>query len=237
VASHSWEHRRIHTLTPSAFRRDVQKSKDALEQITGEAVVGFRAPTFSIVRQTAWAIDILAELGMLYDSSIYPVWHDRYGIPEAPRNPFRVRGGGHTLLEIPPATWQVLNSNVPVGGGGYFRLFPLWLLERAWQQRRRSAFPTVTMLYFHPWEFDARQARLPLGRLSRFRTYVGLHRSRARLSSFLSRQPRGLSLRALDVAHELALCTLPLFDMSKTPIAVAQQPRVRIEDNVQPALG
>src|SRR5207248_1508972 len=174
VGSHSWGHRRVHTQTPRSFREDVRQSKDALEQVTGQAVVGYRAPTFSVVRQTAWALDVLAELGLAYDSSVYPVRHDRYGVPGAPRVPFLARGERHAILEIPPATWRVLGANVPTGGGGYFRLFPLWLMERALRQVARTCQPAVAMLYFHPWEFDPGQPRLPLGLLSRFRTYVGL---------------------------------------------------------------
>src|SRR5438067_4975912 len=123
VASHSWDHQRVHRLTPAQFRADVRRSKDALEQVTGERVVGYRAPTFSVVRQTAWALDVLAEEGMLYDSSVYPVRHDRYGVPGAPRSPFLARGVRHTLLELPPATLRLFGVNAPMGGGGYFPLF------------------------------------------------------------------------------------------------------------------
>ena len=200
VASHSWDHQRVHNFTPATFREDVRQSKDALEQVTGEAVVGFRAPTFSVVRQTAFALDVLAELGMRYDSSIYPVRHDRYGVPDAPRWPFRARGGSSTLLELPPATWRVLGANLPVGGGGYFRLFPLAVMERGIRQTMRQGQPPVVMLYFHPWEFDPEQQRLPLRRLNRFRTYVGLSRSRARLTRLLDRHD---FQRAVDVAAEL----------------------------------
>ena len=112
-------------MTPEPFREDVRRSKDALEQVTGEAVVGYRAPTFSIVRRTAWALDVLAELGLLYDSSIYPVRHDRYGVPDAPRAPFLARGPRHAdpgaAAGDPARCW---GSNLPVGGGGYFRLLP-----------------------------------------------------------------------------------------------------------------
>jgi polysaccharide deacetylase family protein (PEP-CTERM system associated) len=200
VASHSWDHQRVHSFTPETFREDVHRGKDALEQITGEAVVGFRAPTFSVVRQTAWALDVLAELGMRYDSSIYPVRHDRYGVPDAPRWPFRVRGSAGPLLELPPATWRVLGANLPVGGGGYFRLFPLAVLERGIRQTARQGQPPVVMLYFHPWEFDPEQERLPLRRLNHFRTYVGLSRSRARLAALLDRH---VFERAVDVATAL----------------------------------
>jgi polysaccharide deacetylase family protein (PEP-CTERM system associated) len=200
VASHSWEHRRIHTLTRETFREDVRKSKDALEQVTGEAVVGYRAPTFSIVRQTAWALDVLAEEGFLYDSSIYPVRHDRYGVPGAPRVPFRACGGSHSILELPPATLRCFGINVPTGGGGYFRLFPLSLIERTIRQIGRQYSPAVVTLYFHPWEFDREQERLPLGLVGRFRTYTGISRSRDRLGVLLS---RGRFVRAREVAERL----------------------------------
>jgi polysaccharide deacetylase family protein (PEP-CTERM system associated) len=201
VASHGWDHRRVHAFTPATFHEDVRKSQDALSQVTGEPVVGYRAPTFSIVPQTAWALDVLAELGMAYDSSIYPVRHDRYGVPRAPRAPFLARGARHTILELPPATLRVLGVNAPMGGGGYFRLFPLALTERAIRQVKNACIPAVAMLYFHPWEFDPGQDRLPLGRLSRFRTYVGIGRTADRLTALLSRHR---CTRAIDVAQQLA---------------------------------
>ncbi len=200
VGSHSWDHRAVHRLTPDEFREDVRKSKDAIEGQTGEAVAGYRAPTFSIGRRTPWAVDILAELGLRYDSSIYPVRHDRYGEPSAPRGPFRVRGEAHTLLEIPPLKWCFAGLNVPAGGGGYFRLFPLALMERGFAQVRRACRPAVSMIYFHPWEFDPDQPRLPLKALSRFRTYVGTRGSRARLRTLLDRHHFA---RAKDVAADI----------------------------------
>jgi polysaccharide deacetylase family protein (PEP-CTERM system associated) len=208
VASHGWDHQRVHNLTPSAFAEDIRRSKDALEQATGERVVGYRAPTFSIVHQTAWAIDVLVEQGIEYDSSVYPVRHDRYGIPLAPRAPFRASGLKHTILEIPPATLRLLGVNVPVGGGGYFRLLPLFVLERALRQVRGDCDPPVAMLYFHPWEFDPEQARLPLRRMRWFRTYVGISRSRARLGLLLGHYE---FTRAVDVAQQLELSALPSF--------------------------
>jgi polysaccharide deacetylase family protein (PEP-CTERM system associated) len=211
VASHGWDHQRVHNFTPATFREDVRQSKDALEQITASPVLGYRAPTFSVVRQTAWALDVLAELGMLYDSSIYPVRHDRYGVPQAPRAPFRAQGVNQALLEIPPVTLRVWSTNIPVGGGGYFRLLPLALMERALRQVREECRPAVAMLYFHPWEFDPRQARLPLGRLSRFRTYVGIFRSRARLTALVARYPKGTFARAVDVAGRLNGQNLPTY--------------------------
>lgn len=200
VASHSWDHQSLHRLTPQTFKEDVKQSKDALEQVTGEEVVGYRAPTFSIVRQTAWALDVLAELGMTYDSSIYPVWHDRYGVPAAPRMPFLAKGTQHTMLELPPATLRLLGTNIPVGGGGYFRLLPLYVMVQALRQMGRDCHPPVAMLYFHPWEFDPEQARLPLDRLNHYRTYVGLQSSRKKLGQLLARYS---FVRARDIASWL----------------------------------
>jgi polysaccharide deacetylase family protein (PEP-CTERM system associated) len=214
VGSHGWDHRRVLALTPCAFREDIRRSKDALEQVTGEPVLGYRAPTFSIMHQTGWALDVLGEMGLLYDSSIYPVRHDRYGVPQAPRGPFRARGRDGEILEIPPATLRFLGVNLPMGGGGYFRIFPLFLLEQAIEQTRRTCSPAVAMLYFHPWEFDPRQTRLPLGFLSRWRTYMGISRSRARLMALLKKYR---FTRAIDVARELEIqrYKLPEFSLAE----------------------
>lgn len=211
VASHGWDHKRILQLTPAQFAEDLRLSKDALEQAAGAAVVGYRAPTFSLVRRTAWALDVMAEAGLLYDSSIYPVRHDRYGVPNAPRAPFLARGVRHAILEIPPATLRVGRAVVPVGGGGYFRLFPLAVMERALAQAARECSPAVAMLYFHPWEFDPDQPRLPLRGVNRFRTYVGLRRSRGRLRRLLAGRQ---FTRAVDVARSLdeSRTSLPEFD-------------------------
>lgn len=212
VASHGWDHRRVHHFSPNSFRADIRRSRQALEQVTGRPVLGYRAPTFSIVRQTAWAVDVLAEEGIVYDSSIYPVRHDRYGVPRAPRGPFLVRGTREALLELPPATLRVCGINTPMGGGGYFRLFPPVFTRWAIRQMRRQPRPAVAHLYFHPWEFDPDQPRLPLGRLSRFRTYVGVRHTRGRLCNLLGRYPFA---RAIDVARWLEphRQVLPCFDL------------------------
>jgi polysaccharide deacetylase family protein (PEP-CTERM system associated) len=211
IASHSWDHRRVHHFSPQAFRDDLLRCKVALEQVTGQAVVGFRAPTFSIVRETAWALDVLAESGFLYDSSIYPVWHDRYGVPGAPRVPFWAHGLRGKILELPPATWRVLGTNIPVGGGGYFRLLPLFFMNRSIAQLGQIE-PRVIMLYFHPWEFDPDQARLPVKKLNGVRTYTGLRSSRKKLARLLT----GHSfVRACDTAADLYRClNLPSHSIS-----------------------
>jgi polysaccharide deacetylase family protein (PEP-CTERM system associated) len=221
VASHSWDHQRLHRLSPEQFREDARRSKRALEDVTGEAVVGYRAPTFSVVQETAWAIDILAEEGYRYDSSIYPIRHDRYGVPKAPRTPFTVWGRQHAMLELPPLTWNVLGARLPVGGGGYFRLFPLWLMKRGIRQMDRLAEPT--MLYFHPWEFDTEQQRLPLGRFNRVRTYLGVRRAPARLAALLAEQ---VGQRAVQVVEQLltrreSLPSFSLLDGGPGPARIA----------------
>lgn len=213
VASHSWAHRRVHHFTPETFREDLRRSRNALEDLTGEAVVGYRAPTFSITRQTAWALDVLAEEGFLYDSSIYPVRHDRYGVPGAPRTPFRARGVERDMLELPPATLRMMGFVLPMGGGGTFRLFPLFLMKKAIAQVGRIDGPPTAMLYFHPWEFDEEQKQLPLGRLSGFRTYHGIAVSRGRLDNLMS--DKTPFVRAIDVVldpHSRA-ASLPSFQV------------------------
>lgn len=216
VGSHSWDHRRVHRFDPNSFRDDLMRSKDALEQVTGERVYGFRAPTFSVMRETGWAIDVLAECGFEYDSSIFPVRHDRYGIPDAPRTPFVAVGAGRELLELPPLTYRVARWNLPVAGGGYFRLFPPAVMRAGLRQAGRAAGPNVAMLYFHPWEFDPDQTRLPLGRLSRWRTYVGVGKTTARLTDLLGRYP---FRRAIDAVRELRTETLPRYRVADSSAA------------------
>ncbi|WP_020474872.1 XrtA system polysaccharide deacetylase [Zavarzinella formosa] len=213
IASHGWDHRRVHRFTPETFREDLRLSKDALEQASGREVIGYRAPTFSVMRETAWAIDVLAESGFQYDSSIFPVKHDRYGVPDAPRFPFMVRGQECSLLELPPVTWRKFGHNIPAAGGGYFRLFPPAIMRAAIRQTLRS--PTgLPILYFHPWEFDPDQPKLPLGRLSRFRTYVGIGKSRKRLQKLLARYgsvPLAEAIKALPVDRG----SLPVFELGE----------------------
>jgi polysaccharide deacetylase family protein (PEP-CTERM system associated) len=200
VASHGWDHRPLVGMTRDAFRKGVRQSQDALQQACGAAVVGFRAPTFSLLRKTAWAVDVLAELGLLYDSSIYPVHHDRYGIPDAPRGPFLAQGNHHEILEMPPATLRIGATNIPVGGGGYFRLLPLPLTKLALYFSRLDRRSGATVLYFHPWEFDPDQPRLPLTPTNRFRTYVGIRHNQRRLLRLIA----GYRFtRAVDLAQRL----------------------------------
>jgi len=203
VGSHGWDHRRVHRFTPESFADDLKQCKAALEQASGQPVLGYRAPTFSVMRETAWAADVLSEAGLRYDSSIFPVRHDRYGVPDAPRTPFWLTGSRGRILELPPVTWRMFGQNVPVAGGGYFRLFPLAFMRAGVNQLAKQS-SSLGMLYFHPWEFDPGQPRLPLGRLSRWRTYVGISKSTARLGRLLDRY-HGRFARAVDVVEKLLI--------------------------------
>lgn len=200
VGSHGWDHRRVHHFDRKTFEADVRRCKEALEQAAGIPVVGYRAPTFSVMRGTGWAVDALAAAGYRYDTSVFPVRHDRYGVPSAPRTPFVAVGQESELLELPPATWRLFGTNLPVAGGGYFRLFPPAVMRLGLRQLRLRTMPAVGMLYFHPWEFDPDQPRLPLGRLKRWWTYVGINQSLPRLDRLLRAYP---SRRAIDVVNGL----------------------------------
>jgi len=188
VASHGYAHRVIYEQSAEAFRDDVRRAKALLEDITGQPVWGYRAPTFSITARSRWALDILAEEGHRYDSSIFPIRHDRYGIPSAPRFIHEVAGSnGRQMIEFPPTTLRVLGCNLPVAGGGYLRLFPVRLVCAALRRVNRKGHPAV--VYFHPWELDPEQPRLPVRGLKRFRHYVNLGRTADKLRYLLRRLP------------------------------------------------
>jgi polysaccharide deacetylase family protein (PEP-CTERM system associated) len=186
IACHGYGHRMIQHLTRQEFELDVTRAKRALEDATGRAVLGYRAPTFSIMHETLWSLDVLAEAGFRYDSSIFPVVHDRYGISDAPRFPHRLRApNGCEITEFPMSTVEILGRRLPVAGGGYFRLFPYGLTRRAITRiNARDGRPA--MVYLHPWEIDPDQPRLPVGPLTRFRHLVNVGRTEARLTRLLS---------------------------------------------------
>jgi len=193
IASHGTNHDRLHRLTPQTFREDLLASKQLLEDQSGAAVIGYRAPTFSVVPQTAWAIDVLLEAGFEYDASIFPVRHPWYGVPDAPDRPFYVQSSadGGRLLEAPALTWSptgllkaaARGKKLPVAGGGYFRLLPLWFMRKGLQQAAASDRPAV--LYFHPWEFDPGFPKMPLSLTGRLRTYTGLASAADRLERIM----------------------------------------------------
>jgi polysaccharide deacetylase family protein (PEP-CTERM system associated) len=198
VASHGYAHQLAHLQTPEVFRDDVRRAKRILEDISGQRVIGYRAPTFSIRRDNWWAYDVLTEEGYNYSSSLYPVSHDFYGMPDAPTSPFRPVTGG--LLEIPLSTIKMFNRNLPCSGGGYFRLLPYpvsrWCIRQAAKQGK-----TPYVFYCHPWEFDAGQPRVAANFKSRFRHYTNIGVMPQRVARMLREFPWTRMDRAF--AHEL----------------------------------
>lgn len=183
VACHSYWHRKVYDLTPEEFRQDTFKAKTLLEDIIGEPVLGYRAPSYSITRKSLWALDILKDMGFTYDSSIFPIYHDLYGIPDAPRFAYEHDNG---LKEYPISTTRILGRKIPVSGGGYFRLFPYGFTRFSLYRinfRDREPF----IFYLHPWELDPGQPRINNARLlSRFRHYNNLNKTERRFRKLLS---------------------------------------------------
>ena len=183
LASHGYGHERASDLTEEAFFVDIDSAKKLLEDISGHEVKGYRAPSFSIGEGNLWAFDCLERAGYRYSSSIYPIKHDHYGMPDAPRFAHQIRAG---LLEVPVTTARIFDRNWPASGGGYFRLFPYavsrWLLTQVNQGDTESA-----VFYFHPWEIDHDQPRIPgINAKTRFRHYLNLHRMEGRLRRLLA---------------------------------------------------
>lgn len=184
LASHGYDHERATEQSPAAFLADIRRAKAILEDLTGVEVKGYRAPSFSVCRSNPWASQAIAQAGYRYSSSIYPIRHDHYGMPDAPR--FAHQCDGVLLLEVPITTVRAFRRNWPAGGGGYFRLLPYplsrWCLRRVNQVEGQPA-----MFYFHPWEIDPEQPRVPgVTAKTRFRHYVNLNRMEARLRRLLS---------------------------------------------------
>jgi polysaccharide deacetylase family protein (PEP-CTERM system associated) len=185
LASHGYGHQRASDLTPEQFRDDITHAKHLLEDLGGVAIRGYRAPSFSISRKNWWAVEELENAGYVYSSSIYPVRHDHYGMPDAPRFAHRPNGAGG-ILELPPTTVPMLGRNLPAAGGGWFRLLPYelsrWMLRRVNEQEGAPC-----MFYFHPWEIDPDQPRQAgLTAKTRFRHYVNLQRMPGRLRRLLN---------------------------------------------------
>lgn len=183
IGSHGYDHRVLPDLGQQGFRADLDRTATILQQLAGVRPVAFRACTWSIGKQTPWAIDELLRAGITLDSSIQPVRHPDYGVPGAPTTPYLLRGEAGELLEHPPLTWDVCGRHVPVGGGGYLRLFPLAMLRAGLRQKERLGVPGC--IYLHPWEVDPGQPRQPLGGLRGFRHYVNLGRTLGKLDRLL----------------------------------------------------
>jgi peptidoglycan-N-acetylglucosamine deacetylase len=189
VGCHSHMHRRVFTMSRDDFREDLRRARGAIENAGGGQITGFRAPTFSISARSLWALDILAEEGFLYDSSIFPVRHDLYSFPGAPRFPFRwLCRNGRPLFEIPLFTVRFFGRNLPAAGGGYLRILPMWYTRWALRRvRQREGRPAV--MYFHPWELDPEQPRVPGSLKAKLRHYTNLHRMSGRLRNILQNRP------------------------------------------------
>jgi polysaccharide deacetylase family protein (PEP-CTERM system associated) len=199
LASHSYEHGLVYDMTPEAFVADLRRARSVIEDAAGVRINGYRAPSFSITSSSLWALDLLVSEGYTYDASIYPIRHDRYGIPDWPRHIQRVQRPGGVLWEIPGSTVRRAGVNLPVGGGGYFRLLPY-----AWT---RAGFRTVNeterrpaMFYLHPWEIDPDQPRIKAGAVSRMRHYYNLGQTESRLRRLLSEFRFAPVARVLDEA-------------------------------------
>lgn len=184
LASHGYGHQRVSELSRNEFNEDISRAKKILEDLSGSPVIGYRAPSFSIGADNLWALDLLQEAGYQYSSSIYPIRHDHYGMPEAPRFAHYPRGKDG-MLELPPTTAILFGRNLPAAGGGYFRLLPYqashWLIRRVNQQDGKPC-----IFYFHPWELDPNQPRqFSISAKTHFRHYVNLKRMESRIQSLL----------------------------------------------------
>lgn len=201
VACHGFSHQLVYKQTPEVFREETLRSKQLLEEIIQAPVRGYRAASYSIIESSRWALDILAEAGFDYDSSIFPVRHDRYGIPGSPEFPHHLKTPqGHSLVEFPLSTAKLLSYRLPVAGGGYFRLYPYTLTRLGLGQINRRQQPFI--FYLHPWEIDPDQPRISASWFSRFRHYNNLNKCESRLRSLMTDFEFGT---ACDVLNELGL--------------------------------
>jgi len=204
IASHGYAHKVIYDQEPAVFKADTSRAKSILEDITGEPVLGYRAPTYSITKRTLWALDILEELGYRYDSSIFPIRHDNYGIPDAPRFPHRL--SPRRLVEFPISTVRWGSANLPIAGGGYFRLLPYGWTR--WGMRRVNGVEQApAVFYLHPWEIDPEQPRLEAPALARYRHYHNLRETEGRLERLMREFPFG-TMRSLIASVPLPPLTL-----------------------------
>jgi polysaccharide deacetylase family protein (PEP-CTERM system associated) len=183
VASHGYAHELITSQTPVVFREDIRKAKAILESILSKPVLGYRAPSFSITKDTMWATQVLVEEGYIYDSSIFPVVHDRYGVPSANPELHQLSTASGLLWEVPPSTVKCLGVRLPVAGGGYFRLYPYPVLRALLRKLEGEGAPLV--MYMHPWEFDPDQPRMEGSMVSRMRHYLNLDKTEGRMRALL----------------------------------------------------
>ncbi|MGO9952126.1 MAG: XrtA system polysaccharide deacetylase [Dissulfurispiraceae bacterium] len=206
IASHGFNHRLVYNLSPEEFRADLKQSRDILENITGVPVLGYRAASYSIVQRSIWALDILIEEGFVYDSSVFPVYHDRYGMPGAKRHPHVITRPAGSIIEFPPATLKLGKSVFPVAGGGYLRLLPMCLTRYA-LRRLNEQENQIAVVYLHPWEVDTDQPRINGSLVSRFRHYVNLDSTLVKLRALLTDFEFG-SLRTIMQSNNQAIYIL-----------------------------
>ncbi|MCP9455349.1 MAG: DUF3473 domain-containing protein [Nitrospira sp.] len=216
LASHGYGHELITNQRPDQFRDDVRKSKQLLEDIAGVPVYGYRAPSFTIVARTRWALPILVEEGYRYDSSIFPIRHDRYGMPEAVPYCHCIDTESGPLWEVPPSTLKVGAIRIPIAGGGYFRLFPYPILRRLLDGAAVHGHPLI--MYLHPWELDPEQPRMAGSWLSTFRHYLNLDKTEARLKRLLSDFPFTTIRNTLDTIEQAGLKRAGLANRSRVNV-------------------
>jgi len=209
LGSHGYGHRLIYDQSPAEFREDLRRSRGVISDAASAPLLGYRAPSFSVTTRSLWALDIIREEGFVYDASIFPIRHDRYGIPTSPRHFYEMEQSAGTLWECPGSTVRLAGTNLPVAGGGYFRLLPYawtrWGISRVNRLENRPA-----IFYLHPWEIDPEQPRLPGPRVSRFRHYTNLDKTEERLKKLLHEfqfAPLGnlIGLRQSSSSSELAV--------------------------------
>ena len=184
IASHGYGHRLVYNLPPAEFREDVRRSKGVLEEISGKMVEGYRAPSYSVTRQSLWALDVLVEEGYRYDTSIFPIHHDRYGIPDSPRYVHVRKVTSGSIVEAPGSTVRVGPVNLPIAGGGYFRLLP-YFWTRWGIARLNGVEGRPAIFYLHPWEIDPKQPRFAVGPMTRMRHYGRLDKTEQRLRQLM----------------------------------------------------
>lgn len=206
VASHGYSHQLVYSQSPEVFREETRKSKQILEDIIAAPITGYRAASYSITQNSLWALDILCEEGFTWDSSIFPVHHDRYGMPDTPHFPYllKARNGG-ILKEFPLSTCPIWGYRLPIAGGGYFRLFPYWFSKWGLGRINRAGKPFI--FYLHPWEIDPEQPRQNVSGLSKFRHYNNLEKCMGRLEKLLAHFQFGT---VADVFGSLELDTVPV---------------------------
>jgi polysaccharide deacetylase family protein (PEP-CTERM system associated) len=185
LASHGFAHRLVYSTTRAEFAEDLRRATGAIGAATGVMVTGYRAPSYSITRESFWALDELLMQGFIYDASIFPIYHDRYGVPDSPRHPYCIRRPGGSIWEFPGSTVRVAGQNLPIAGGGYFRLLPYGWTRRGIRHVNQTERRPVTF-YLHPWEIDPDQPRLNGPLVSKFRHYRNLAKTEDRLKRLLS---------------------------------------------------